>query len=161
MSYKQDSVRLLDDLNIKYRLKSPPDLEALPPLPVRALPADSSDDAETDRQVYEELRTAGESDDAITQRLRWTADKLREEIERENRLKQGAEKLRLASLDDRHTQSQVNALLKQSNYKLNELKRDLQEVDTHILLSQGLPTSSFPGKQFFKLDSRFRSPFSN
>jgi hypothetical protein len=142
-TYKQDSVRLLDELNGKYRLTVPPGLDALP------APADvinGSEEAESDRLVYEELRAAGESDDSITERLRWTASKLRKEIERETRLKQGAERLRQASIDDRHTQSQVNALLKQSNYKLNELQRDLQEVDTHILLSQGLPTASFPGK---------------
>lgn len=58
------------------------------------------------------------------------------EIRKELKIKEGAEKLRGVSTD-RKSLSHVATIVKNSNFKLTELKNELSELESQIILSQG------------------------
>ncbi|XP_023029877.1 serine/threonine-protein kinase N isoform X1 [Leptinotarsa decemlineata] len=61
---------------------------------------------------------------------------IRREIRKELKIKEGAEKLRGVSTD-RKSLSHVATIVKNSNFKLTELKNELSELESQIILSQG------------------------
>ncbi|XP_056636168.1 serine/threonine-protein kinase N isoform X2 [Diorhabda sublineata] len=66
---------------------------------------------------------------------------IRREIRKELKIKEGAEKLRGVSTD-RKSLSHVATIVKNSNFKLTELKNELSELESQIILSQGQSTPS-------------------
>lgn len=79
---------------------------------------------------------------ALPSKLEELKDVIRREIRKELKIKEGAEKLREVATD-RRSLSDVANILKKANIKLNELKTDLQELESQLLLSRGqsIPTS--------------------
>lgn len=61
---------------------------------------------------------------------------IRREIRKELKIKEGAEKLREVA-KDRRSLNDVAAIVKKSNIKIAELKSELQELESQILLTQG------------------------
>lgn len=75
--------------------------------------------------------------DALTPaRLDELKETIRREIRRELKIKEGAEKLREV-VTDRKSLSDVSDIVKKSNSKLGELQAELQELESHIILSHG------------------------
>lgn len=75
--------------------------------------------------------------DALTPaRLDELKETIRREIRRELKIKEGAEKLREV-VTDRKSLSDVTDIVKKSNFKLTELQAELQELESHIILSHG------------------------
>lgn len=62
---------------------------------------------------------------------------LKNEIDKENKIKEGTENLREVSKKDQNTLQHLNCILKQSNYRLNELKRDLNELNSYLKINSG------------------------
>ena len=58
---------------------------------------------------------------------------------------EGAENLRKVATDKKSV-SNVNIIVKKSNSKLTELQQELQELESHILVSQGQSLNSSTGK---------------
>ncbi|XP_025409543.1 serine/threonine-protein kinase N isoform X3 [Sipha flava] len=69
-------------------------------------------------------------------RLDELKETIRREIRRELKIKEGAEKLREV-VTDRKSLSDVTDIVKKSNAKLAELQVELQELESHIILSHG------------------------
>jgi len=65
---------------------------------------------------------------------------IRREIKKELKIKEGAENLRKVAKDKKSV-SDVNIIVKKSNTKLTELQQELQELESQILVSQGLNSS--------------------
>lgn len=65
---------------------------------------------------------------------------IRKEIRKELKIKEGAEKLREVA-KDRRSLNDVAAIVKKSNSKIAELKSELQELESQILLTQGNTTT--------------------
>lgn len=68
---------------------------------------------------------------------------IRKEIRKELKIKEGAEKLREVA-KDRKSLNNVNIIVKNSNAKLAELKYELSELESQIILSQGQSAPSTP-----------------
>ncbi|XP_069051776.1 serine/threonine-protein kinase N1 isoform X3 [Lepisosteus oculatus] len=86
--------------------------------------------------VLEQLgldQNADFSDTSVQQRLDEERERIRREIRRELKIKEGAENLRRATTDKRNLQS-VDTMLKSSNRRLDELHAQLQELDAHIVV---------------------------
>ncbi|XP_046979106.1 serine/threonine-protein kinase N [Vanessa cardui] len=79
---------------------------------------------------------------ALPSKLEELKDVIRKEIRKELKIKEGAEKIREVATD-RKSLANVANLVKEANIKLNELKSDLQELESQLLLSRGqsIPTS--------------------
>uniref|UniRef100_A0A8C3G407 protein kinase C n=1 Tax=Cyclopterus lumpus TaxID=8103 RepID=A0A8C3G407_CYCLU len=75
------------------------------------------------------------SDSSVQQLLDEHREKIRREIRRELKIKEGAENLRRATTDKRNAQ-QVESQLRSSNRKLDNLHAQLQELDAHIVCPQ-------------------------
>lgn len=73
---------------------------------------------------------------ALPSKLEELKDVIRREIRKELKIKEGAEKLREVATD-RKSLSDVANIVKQANLKLNQLKSDLQELESQLLLSRG------------------------
>ncbi|XP_050300836.1 serine/threonine-protein kinase N isoform X2 [Anthonomus grandis grandis] len=82
------------------------------------------------------LPTENLSDSQLPIRLEELKENIRKEIRKELKIKEGAEKLRGVSTD-RKCLSQVASMVKNSNFKLTELKNELSELESQIILSQG------------------------
>ncbi|XP_030766240.1 serine/threonine-protein kinase N isoform X2 [Sitophilus oryzae] len=82
------------------------------------------------------LPTDNLSDLQLQGKLEELKDIIRREIRKELKIKEGAEKLRGVSTD-RKSLSHVNTIVKNSNFKLTELKNELSELESQIILSQG------------------------
>lgn len=79
---------------------------------------------------------------------------VRKEIRKELKIKEGAEKLsRVAT--DRKSLSHVATIVKNSNTKLAELKYELSELESQIILSQGQSAPSTPPTNGGKLSFIF------
>lgn len=65
-----------------------------------------------------------------------------------SQIKEGAEKLREVTTD-RRSLSDVASIVKKSNSKLAELKSELHELESQILLTKGNSVSNGQGKLFF------------
>ncbi|CAG5897395.1 unnamed protein product [Menidia menidia] len=73
------------------------------------------------------------SDSSVQQRLDEHREKIRREIRKELKIKEGAENLRRATTDKRNAQ-QVDSQLRSSKRKLESLQTQLQELDAHIVV---------------------------
>uniref|UniRef100_A0A8C8JXB5 protein kinase C n=1 Tax=Oncorhynchus tshawytscha TaxID=74940 RepID=A0A8C8JXB5_ONCTS len=74
--------------------------------------------------------------DGYPQRLDEQREKIRREIRKELKIKEGADNLRRATTDKRNA-SQVDSQLRSSNRKLEDLHAQLQELDAHIMVKGG------------------------
>lgn len=82
------------------------------------------------------LSTDDLSDSLLPYKLEELKEIVRKEIRKELKIKEGAEKLsRVAT--DRKSLSHVATIVKNSNSKLAELKYELSELESQIILSQG------------------------
>lgn len=97
------------------------------------------------------LPTENISDSQLSGKLEELKEIIRREIRKELKIKEGAEKLRGVSTD-RRSLNHVATIVKNSNWKLAELKNELSELESQIILSQGHTTPSTPasngGKDF-------------
>ncbi|XP_030591354.1 serine/threonine-protein kinase N1b isoform X2 [Archocentrus centrarchus] len=73
------------------------------------------------------------SDSSVQQRLDEHRERIRREIRKELKIKEGAENLRRATTDKRNAQ-QVDSQLRSSKRKLESLQAQLQELDAHIVV---------------------------
>lgn len=73
------------------------------------------------------------SDTSVQQKLDETKEKIKKEIRKELKIKEGAENLRKATTDKKKL-SNVESALKNSNKKLDELHQKLQDLDAHIVV---------------------------
>lgn len=80
---------------------------------------------------------------ALPTKLEELKDVIRREIRKELKIKEGAEKLREVTTD-RRSLSDVSNIVKKANIKLNELKSDLQELESQLILSRGQSTPTSP-----------------
>uniref|UniRef100_H3C9L4 protein kinase C n=1 Tax=Tetraodon nigroviridis TaxID=99883 RepID=H3C9L4_TETNG len=76
------------------------------------------------------------SDSGVQQLLDEQREKIRREIRKELKIKEGAENLRRATTDKRNAQ-QVDSQLRSSNRRLEDLHAQLQELDAHIVVKGG------------------------
>lgn len=79
------------------------------------------------------------SDAQLPNKLEELKDIIRKEIRKELKIKEGAEKLRGVSTD-RKSLNHVATIVKNSNWKLTELKNELSELESQIILTQGQST---------------------
>ncbi|XP_066602587.1 serine/threonine-protein kinase N-like, partial [Prorops nasuta] len=82
------------------------------------------------------LPTDNLNESQLPSKLEELKDIIRREIRKELKIKEGAEKLRGVSTD-RKSLSHVATIVKNSNFKLTELKNELSELESQIILSQG------------------------
>uniref|UniRef100_A0A4W5P974 protein kinase C n=1 Tax=Hucho hucho TaxID=62062 RepID=A0A4W5P974_9TELE len=76
------------------------------------------------------------SDSSIQQRLDETRERIRREIRKELKIKEGADNLRRATTDKKNAQ-QVDSQLRSSNRRLDSLHSKLQELDAYIVVKGG------------------------
>uniref|UniRef100_A0A8C4IG49 protein kinase C n=1 Tax=Dicentrarchus labrax TaxID=13489 RepID=A0A8C4IG49_DICLA len=76
------------------------------------------------------------SDSSVQQLLDEQRERIRREIRKELKIKEGAENLRRATTDKRNAQ-QVDSQLRSSNRRLDNLHAQLQELDAHIVVKGG------------------------
>lgn len=98
---------------------------------------------EPDDQLLTEI--FDDSDMTLKEKLVKLRERLQEEIDKELRIKESSENLRKVSKDQNILQH-LNCILRQSNYRLNELKRDLNELNSYICINSGQGQS--PSKCF-------------
>ncbi|XP_037545364.1 serine/threonine-protein kinase N1 [Nematolebias whitei] len=87
------------------------------------------------------------SDTSVQQRLDEHREKIRREIRKELKIKEGADNLRRAITDKRNAQ-QVDSQLRSSKRKLESLQAQLQELDAHIVVkgpNDNKDTTKSPG----------------
>ncbi|XP_069604146.1 serine/threonine-protein kinase N3 isoform X1 [Ranitomeya imitator] len=84
-----------------------------------------------------EIRNGGSLilDPGFQQQLEDSREQLKREIQRELKIKEGAENLRKVSTDKKH-QGHVESQLKTSNRRLQELHRQLQELNGRIVIME-------------------------
>uniref|UniRef100_A0A674NPP2 protein kinase C n=1 Tax=Takifugu rubripes TaxID=31033 RepID=A0A674NPP2_TAKRU len=83
------------------------------------------------------------SDSGVQQLLDEQREKIRREIRKELKIKEGAENLRRATTDKRNAQ-QVDSQLRSSNRRLENLHDQLQELDAHIVVKGGEENKGCP-----------------
>uniref|UniRef100_A0A672G6L9 protein kinase C n=1 Tax=Salarias fasciatus TaxID=181472 RepID=A0A672G6L9_SALFA len=83
------------------------------------------------------------SDSGVQQLLDEHRERIRREIRKELKIKEGAENLRRATTDKRNAQ-QVDSQLRSSKRKLEFLQAQLQELDAHIVV-KGRDSTKSPG----------------
>uniref|UniRef100_A0A667YA57 protein kinase C n=1 Tax=Myripristis murdjan TaxID=586833 RepID=A0A667YA57_9TELE len=74
------------------------------------------------------------SDSSVQQRLEEQRERIRREIRKELKIKEGAENLRRATTDKRNAQQVSLIQLRSSNRRLDNLHAQLQELDAHIVV---------------------------
>lgn len=74
------------------------------------------------------------SDTVVQQKLDDIKDRIKREIRKELKIKEGAENLRKVTTDKKSL-AYVDNILKKSNKKLEELHHKLQELNAHIVVS--------------------------
>uniref|UniRef100_A0A8B9R8I0 protein kinase C n=1 Tax=Astyanax mexicanus TaxID=7994 RepID=A0A8B9R8I0_ASTMX len=84
------------------------------------------------------------SDSSVQQRLEEQRERIRREIRKELKIKEGAENLRRATTDKRNAH-QVDSQLRSSNRKLDALHTQLQELDAHIMIGPKKSDPTQPG----------------
>ncbi|XP_041772196.1 serine/threonine-protein kinase N isoform X2 [Anopheles merus] len=84
------------------------------------------------------------SEQLLPDRLEEIKEAIRREIRKELKIKEGAEKLREVATD-RRSLSDVASIVKKSNNKLAELKSELHELESQIILTQGNSVSNNGG----------------
>uniref|UniRef100_A0AAQ5X2Y9 protein kinase C n=1 Tax=Amphiprion ocellaris TaxID=80972 RepID=A0AAQ5X2Y9_AMPOC len=83
------------------------------------------------------------SDSSVQQLLDEQRERIRREIRKELKIKEGAENLRRATTDKRNAQ-QVDSQLRSSNRRLDNLHAQLQELDAHIVVKGGEENKGCP-----------------
>ncbi|XP_063474924.1 serine/threonine-protein kinase N2-like isoform X1 [Symphalangus syndactylus] len=83
------------------------------------------------------------SDTVVQQKLDDIKDRIKREIRKELKIKEGAENLRKVTRDKKCL-SYVDNILKKSNKKLEELHHKLQELNAHIVVSDPEDTTDCP-----------------
>uniref|UniRef100_A0A674N9N9 protein kinase C n=1 Tax=Takifugu rubripes TaxID=31033 RepID=A0A674N9N9_TAKRU len=110
---------------------------------------EDEDSAESDPgglSVLEQLgldQNSDFSDSGVQQLLDEQREKIRREIRKELKIKEGAENLRRATTDKRNAQ-QVDSQLRSSNRRLENLHDQLQELDAHIVVKGGEENKGCP-----------------
>ncbi|CAJ0968275.1 unnamed protein product [Ranitomeya imitator] len=106
-----------------------------------------------------EIRNGGSLilDPGFQQQLEDSREQLKREIQRELKIKEGAENLRKVSTDKKH-QGHVESQLKTSNRRLQELHRQLQELNGRIVImekdsKQGRRENKWVGLVYFQRNS--------
>ncbi|XP_036916810.1 serine/threonine-protein kinase N2 isoform X2 [Sturnira hondurensis] len=84
------------------------------------------------------------SDTMVQQRLDDIKDRIKREIRKELKIKEGAENLRKVTTDKKSL-AYVDNILKKSNKKLEELHHKLQELNAHIVVSDPEDVTDCPG----------------
>uniref|UniRef100_A0A3P8TNH7 protein kinase C n=1 Tax=Amphiprion percula TaxID=161767 RepID=A0A3P8TNH7_AMPPE len=105
------------------------------PLPTEHSDTESSTDPDG-LSVLQQLgldQNSDFSDSSVQQRLDEHRERIRREIRKELKIKEGAENLRRATTDKRNAQ-QVDSQLRSSKRKLESLHSQLQELDAHIVV---------------------------
>uniref|UniRef100_A0A4W6FN47 protein kinase C n=1 Tax=Lates calcarifer TaxID=8187 RepID=A0A4W6FN47_LATCA len=100
---------------------------------------DSSESDPGGLSVLEQLgldQNSDFSDSGVQQLLDEQRERIRREIRKELKIKEGAENLRRATTDKRNAQ-QVDSQLRSSNRRLDSLHAQLQELDAHIVVKGG------------------------
>ncbi|XP_035856268.1 serine/threonine-protein kinase N1 isoform X3 [Sander lucioperca] len=100
---------------------------------------DSSESDPDGLSVLEQLgldQNSDFSDSSVQQLLDEQRERIRREIRKELKIKEGAENLRRATTDKRNVQ-QVDSQLRSSNRKLDNLHAQLQQLDAHIVVKGG------------------------
>ncbi|KAM6940018.1 serine/threonine-protein kinase N1 [Xenentodon cancila] len=100
---------------------------------------DSSESDPGGLSVLEQLgldQNSDFSDSSVQQLLDEQRERIRREIRKELKIKEGAENLRRATTDKRNAQ-QVDSQLRSSNRRLDDLHAQLQELDAHIVVKGG------------------------
>ncbi|KAM9346175.1 serine/threonine-protein kinase N1-like [Symphorus nematophorus] len=115
------------------------DLPGDPPLDFPVQTEQSDTESSTDPGGLSVLQQLGLdqnsdfSDSSVQQRLDEHRERIRREIRKELKIKEGAENLRRATTDKRNAQ-QVDSQLRSSKRKLESLQAQLQELDAHIVV---------------------------
>ncbi|KAM7342212.1 serine/threonine-protein kinase N isoform 2-T2 [Cochliomyia hominivorax] len=91
---------------------------------------------------------------ALPSRLEEIKEAIRREIRKELKIKEGAEKLREVA-KDRRSLNDVAAIVKKSNSKIAELKSELQELESQILLTQDILSPSSNNVRLSGTSSQF------
>lgn len=89
------------------------------------------------------LQTDNLPDSQLANKLEEIKEAIRREIRKELKIKEGAEKLREVA-KDRKSLNHVNVIVKNSNTKLAELKYELSDLESQIILTQGQSPPSTP-----------------
>ena len=90
------------------------------------------------------------SDTMVQQKLDDIKDRIKREIRKELKIKEGAENLRKVTTDKKSL-AYVDNILKKSNKKLEELHHKLQELNAHIVVSDPEDVSGrFPKSSIFR-----------
>uniref|UniRef100_A0A2K6PV37 Serine/threonine-protein kinase N2 n=1 Tax=Rhinopithecus roxellana TaxID=61622 RepID=A0A2K6PV37_RHIRO len=84
------------------------------------------------------------SDTVVQQKLDDIKDRIKREIRKELKIKEGAENLRKVTTDKKSL-AYVDNILKKSNKKLEELHHKLQELNAHIVVSDPEDITDCPG----------------
>ena len=119
-------------LNLPAEFTTPP----LTPLFLSLCPFLPSQSDPDGLSVLEQLgldQSSDLSDSNVQQRLEEQRERIRREIRKELKIKEGAENLRRAATDKRQAQ-QVDSQLRSSGRKLDSLHTQLQELDAHIVV---------------------------
>lgn len=87
------------------------------------------------------LPTENFNESQLPYKLEELKDIIRREIRKELKIKEGAEKLRGVSTD-RKSLNHVATIVKNSNCKLTELKNELSELESQIIISQAQSTTA-------------------
>lgn len=90
------------------------------------------------------------STDAAQEALKVRAEWIKREIQKELKLKEGAENMRKAVQaggGDRKSKSNVDAVIRKAKDRLEELNQDLSDVRTYLLMAGGKPTLKLEGNE--------------
>jgi len=84
----------------------------------------------------------------VQRRLKEEEERIRKEIQKELKIKEGAEKLRQATVRKTGGKSDISAEIKRSNARLEELNEELEEIRTfQLVTSDGSTSFSTPARQ--------------
>uniref|UniRef100_A0A2I3GSG3 REM-1 domain-containing protein n=1 Tax=Nomascus leucogenys TaxID=61853 RepID=A0A2I3GSG3_NOMLE len=83
------------------------------------------------------------SDTMVQQKLDNIKDRIKREIRKELKIKEGAENLRKLTTDKKSL-AYIDNILKKSNKKLEELYHKLQELNAHIVVSEPKDITDYP-----------------
>ncbi|XP_054918010.1 serine/threonine-protein kinase N2 isoform X1 [Dermacentor andersoni] len=81
----------------------------------------------------------GGNEPSLQRQLEELKRKLKEDMRKELKIKEGAENLRKATTD-RKSLAHVNSIVKKANSRLNDLQRQLSDLTADILVTQGHPS---------------------
>ena len=81
-----------------------------------------------------------------------TKEAVKREIRKEMKIKEGAEKLREAT-SDKETLAHVKIIVKKANDRLQELQRELQDLNACFLMTNSLGSSLITGLSLLHLEN--------